>query len=32
MLEVVKGIGIITMFTGETIIEIKVMMGIEVGH
>ena len=32
MLEVVRGIGIITMITGETIIEVKVMIGIEVDH
>ena len=32
MLEVVRDIGIITMITGGTIIEVKIMIGIEVDH
>ena len=32
VLEVVRGIGIITMIIGETITEVKVMIGIEVDH
>ena len=32
ILEVVRGIGIITMITEETIIDVKVMIGIEVDH
>ena len=32
ILEVVSGIGIIIMIIGETITEVKVMIGIEVDH
>ena len=32
ILEVVRDIGIITMITGGTITEVRVMIGIEVGH
>ena len=32
VLEIVRDIGIITMITGGTIIEVKVMIGIEIDH